>query len=165
MLSEEIFNTNNEKIIKKNYKKMKKIWDENEEKINDLEFDINVLLLDVKVNEYLELLNNKKVIEYLYKCNKLESLKKDKSYIFERLSFLHQHLCEHPAFFVIDENIISQSHEKFYTCSCIECGKGLTKKENDLNDIVLIYPKDMNNADKEYKEYHKEYKKLMKRIK
>ena len=164
MLSDEIYDVSNDEIIKNNYLKIKKEWDENSENIKDIEFDINELLLDDTINKYLELLNNKKVVSYLTKCKELNDLKKDKEHIYTKLSFLHQKMCEHPAYFIVEERYVKNSDEKFYTCSCIECGKGLTRRVDQFEDVVLIHPKNIKNAEEEYKEYKKEYKRLIKRI-
>ena len=164
MLSEEIYNVSDEKIIKKHYKEIKKKYDDLKDKICENEILISELLCNDDVNTYLELSENRNVVEYLEKCDEVEKLRKDKDFLHERLTFLHQQLCEHPAYFVLDEINNDTFNEKYITCSCIECGKNLTKNIDNLDDIYLIYPKNIKNSKSEYKEYKKEYKRLLKRI-
>ena len=163
MLSDKIYSTCSEEIIRSNYLEIKRIWEENESKIKDLELDINELICDDKVNKYIELSNYNQVIDYIKKCEELEILKKEKEHIYTKLSFLHQKLCEHPAFFVI-QDYTTDLNEEYYTCCCIECEKGLTKKVNEFDDEVLIFPDNIDNALSEYKEYKKDYYKMLRRI-
>ena len=163
MLSDKIYSTSSEEIIKKNYFEIKRIWEENESKIKDLELDISELLCYEMVNKYIELSNYDQVIDYIKKCEQLELLKSEREHIKTKLTFLHQKLCEHPAYFVI-QDYLTDLHEEYYTCCCIECEKGLTKKVSEFDEEVLILPSNMNNAYEEYKEYKKEYYKSLRRI-
>lgn len=163
MLSEEIFNVSSEKIIKENYLEIKKQYDDIKDRICKNKIHVSELLYNEDVNAYLELINNKNVTEYIETCDEIEKLNKEKNYLRDRLEFLHQHLCEHPAYFVL-ENEKKSLGEEFITCSCIECEKKLTRRIDNIDDIYLIYPKNMDDAEIEYKKYKKEYKKALKRI-
>lgn len=163
MLSDKIFDISNENIIKSNYSQIKDLYEQNRDEINNNEIAIQELLFDEDVNKYLSLLENDKVKKYIECKRNISILKKEKVHLKEKLSFLHEHICEHPAYFVV-EDFVSLSNERFIRCKCIECGKGTTRKLDELDDLYLIRPKNIENAEEEYKEYNKQYKRCLKRI-
>ena len=150
-------------IVRGHYLDIKEEYHSNEERIKLLEDEISLLLLDEKVTNYLEYLSDQQVIKYLNKCNELDSLKRSRRLLYKKLNQLHQRICGHPAYFVV-RDYFDNRNELIYTCSCIECGKRLNKNVKEFNDEVVIYPKDINNSEEEYKKYKKDYTRMMKRV-
>lgn len=148
-------------LVRTHYLETKDQYYYNEKRIKELEEEYNTLMINE--DDFIEFLTDKNVIKYLNICTELDSLKRNRKNLYKRLNQLHQRICEHPAYFVL-RDFYNDNNEQVYTCSCIECGKKLNKNVNEFNDEVIIYPKDINNSEEEYKKYEKEYSKMMKRV-
>ena len=157
----EIFNIND--VYRSHYLEIKEDYLYNEQLIKEVEEDINSLMLCDKVNNCLENMDDSRVVKYLSKCSELDLLKKNRRMLYKKMSGLHQKICEHPAFFVIN-NYYDEKNDEIYSCCCIECGKRMNKLVCEFGDEVIIHPKDRNNATEEYKKYKKDYKRLMRNV-